>query len=250
MNPETLVSVVIPIFNGMPYIVDAVASVLAQSHRRLELILVDDGSSDGSLDRIRAFSDFRIRWLSQANSGTASARNQGLRQGRGDLVAFLDQDDLWLPEKLHLQLQAMTLDPSVDLVLGHLWQGRFPAGSTPAACLADRSGRRLAGYLPSTLLMRRSLLEGVGEFREDQQLAESFEWFVRVRDLGFRAHMLPEILSVRRVHTANKSLTLGSLRGEYARVLAGSLQRRRSFAVVEAPQDGQMGTEPPPDFSA
>ncbi len=77
MNPETLVSVVIPIFNGMPYIVDAVASVLAQSHRRLELILVDDGSSDGSLDRIRAFSDFRIRWLSQASIVARSVGSWG-----------------------------------------------------------------------------------------------------------------------------------------------------------------------------
>jgi glycosyltransferase involved in cell wall biosynthesis len=252
MSPEPLVSVVIPIYNGMPYIVDAVASVLAQSHRQLELILVDDGSSDGSLDQIRACSDPRIRWLSQANSGTAAARNQGIHLGRGDLLAFLDQDDLWLPDKLRIQVEAMTADPGLDLVLGHIWQGCFPTDSKPATCLANRTGRRLAGYLPSTLLARRSLFKAVGDFREDQRLAESFEWFVRVRDRGFREHLLPEILSIRRVHPANKSLSLSSWRGEYARVLAESLRRRRSCADAEAPQASQTGSEmatkPPSDL--
>lgn len=217
-----------PVHNGMPFLTDALSAVQAQTHRRLELIVVDDGSTDDSLVQVQAFTDPRIRLFRQANAGTAAARNRGIRDARGALVGFLDQDDLWLPGKLEVQVEAMVRDPGLDLVLCHVWQGWFDAGSSPAACLAARSGRRLAGYLPSALLVRRTLLDRIGGFREHHHLAESFEWFVRVREGGFRSLMLPEVLAVRRVHAANKGRSLASQRGEYARVLAESLRRRRS----------------------
>lgn len=103
-----LVSIVMPNYNGAPYIRETVASVLAQSYENWELLFVDDCSSDNSLEIIRSFSDERIQILStQANSGAARARNVAIEAARGKYIAFLDSDDLWFPDKLSRQLTFM-----------------------------------------------------------------------------------------------------------------------------------------------
>jgi glycosyltransferase involved in cell wall biosynthesis len=169
-----------------------------------------------------------MHYVYQPNAGTAAARNRGAALARGDCLAFLDQDDLWLPDKLAVQMDALAADPSLDLVLGHVWQGAFPAGTAAADLLASHAGRRLAGYLPSTLLVRREAFAAMGGFAADHALTEAFDWFVRARERGLRQQMLPQVVALRRVHGANKGRSQRHARAEYARVLKHSLDRRRN----------------------
>lgn len=106
---EPLVSVVIPLFNGAPLVARTLASVAAQTWRNLEIIVVDDGSTDDGAERVLAFAerDQRVRLVRRSNGGVALARNQGAAEARGDYLAFVDADDLWAPEKIALQMQAM-----------------------------------------------------------------------------------------------------------------------------------------------
>ena len=109
-----LVSCVIPVYNGARYLAESIESVLAQEYRPLEVIVVDDGSTDGTGAVLDAFGD-RIRSFRQENGGPSVARNRGMEMSRGEFIAFLDADDLWVPDKLRLQLDAMEARPYLDL---------------------------------------------------------------------------------------------------------------------------------------
>lgn len=104
---DTLVSIITPCYNGEKYIAQTIRSVLEQTYENWEMIIVDDGSSDGSADIIRSFTDSRIRLMQQENSGSAAARNAGIRAAQGRYLALLDADDLWEPEFLTRQLEFM-----------------------------------------------------------------------------------------------------------------------------------------------
>src|SRR5262245_23003010 len=102
MIDKPLISVIIPTYNSARFVIDAVESALAQSYPSLEVIVVDDGSSDDTQERLGPW-EGRIKYFYQPNSGPAKARNRGIKEARGDLIAFLDADDQWLPEKLNKQ---------------------------------------------------------------------------------------------------------------------------------------------------
>ena len=105
------VSIIIPFHDVADYLAEAIRSTLAQTYQDFELLLVDDGSKDGSLEVCRSFLDQRIRVFSQQHRGLAAARNVGIRNSTGELIAFLDGDDSWLPEKLERQLRALDNAP-------------------------------------------------------------------------------------------------------------------------------------------
>jgi SAM-dependent methyltransferase len=192
MSPP-VVSIVTIFFNAARFLEDAVASVLAQTYERWELLLVDDGSTDGSSEMGRALAARhldRVRYLEHpdhANRGMSASRNLGIRHGRGDLVALLDADDVWEPEKLTRQVALLEAHPEVDLVYGAplYWFGwaRDPAAAgrdwspdlpVPAGTVASPPELALASYplgsgtapCPSDLLFRRSLVDRVGGFEE------------------------------------------------------------------------------------
>jgi glycosyltransferase involved in cell wall biosynthesis len=118
--PRPRVSVIIPCYNYGRYLPEAVGSVVGQTMRDLEIIIVDDGSTDETGEVIRGFSDSRIRTRRIANSGVSVARNAGLDMARGEFIAFLDADDFWEPDKLDRQVAIMEAEPSVVLVFSDL----------------------------------------------------------------------------------------------------------------------------------
>lgn len=115
MHSPDFISVVMPVYNVEAYVAEAIRSVLAQSYDNFELIVVDDGGTDGSMDIVRSFTDERIRIVSQANRGLAGARNTGISHVRGTYVALLDSDDRWHPEKLMLHAIHLRKNPHVDV---------------------------------------------------------------------------------------------------------------------------------------
>jgi glycosyltransferase involved in cell wall biosynthesis len=126
-NPR--VSVVIPVRNGKDYLQEALDSVLQQSFTDLELLLIDDGSTDDDYDRY-ALQDERIRVIHLTGTGVSRARNAGMAQSRGELIAFLDADDVWFPGKLQAQVRYFDAHPDVGVVFGKLisWQAQPNGG--------------------------------------------------------------------------------------------------------------------------
>jgi len=122
-NPitQTNVSVIIPVYNGEFYLAEALESVLSQSFPPSEIVVVDDGSTDCSPATAKRY-DSEIRYLYQKNMGTAVARNRGIKEARGNFFAFLDQDDVWEPQKLEMQVNAFQNDSGLDIVFGHVQQ--------------------------------------------------------------------------------------------------------------------------------
>jgi glycosyltransferase involved in cell wall biosynthesis len=166
-NP--LVSVVIPVFNGAPFVDNAVASVRAQTEHDVEILVVDDGSTDGTQSVLAGLQSCHdIIWFQQNHGGPARSRNKGIEAARGEFVALLDCDDVWLPDKLEAQLAVMRARPSVGLVhtdfdivdeqgnvLDHV-RARY----SPEPMVQAFAGGHTA--LPSTLLIRHEVLKKVG----------------------------------------------------------------------------------------
>ena len=148
---KPLVSVIIPVYNGRDYIGEAIDSAALQTYRNLEIIVVDDGSSDGTLDilRERAAKDQRIRVISQANGGVAKARNTAIAAARGEFIAPLDADDLWLPGKIQSQMRAM-LSAGDDCGFVYTWW----AWIDEAGIVLDRSPRwKIEGHKLEVLIL-------------------------------------------------------------------------------------------------
>ena len=115
MTGRPQVSVVMPAYNVAPFILESVRSVLEQSFQDLELIVVDDGSSDGSADRLLAVKDSRLQIIQQVNRGSSSARNSGIKLASSEYIGFIDADDLWVPNKLETHITFLEQHPEVDL---------------------------------------------------------------------------------------------------------------------------------------
>lgn len=207
---ELTVSVVVPLYNGEAYVEEAVRSALGQSYRPLEVVVVDDGSADGSTAIIETIRDSRLRLIRQRNAGVAAARNRGVAASEGDVVAFLDQDDTWCPEKLALQIPRFEDDTVA--VVGSLLAYQGPSGrcfGTSGELADDRQAdiaeANFMPFAPSSMVIRRSAIDAVGGF--DTELArriapvDDLELLSRIAMVG-RIVTVPEVLGTYRVHGA------------------------------------------------
>jgi glycosyltransferase involved in cell wall biosynthesis len=212
-----LVSVVIPVRDGERYLGEAIESAVRQSPAPLEVLVVDDGSRDATSDVARSFGA-PVRCVAQPPLGVSAALNRGVELARGGLLAFLDADDLWVSDKLALQLAALQEGTHLDGVFGQL--ANF-----------DHTGaarETFPGYSKGTLLIRREAFARVGPFT-DWRLGEFLEWYARAIDAGLQFLMLPEVVLRRRVHDTNTGVRLRRERVEYTRVLKAVLDRRRAL---------------------
>jgi glycosyltransferase involved in cell wall biosynthesis len=233
---DPLVSCILPVFNGERYLREALDSMLRQTYRHLELIVVDDGSTDGSSAIAASYGD-RLRVLRQANAGPAAARNCGLRDMRGEFAAFLDADDLWHPEKLARQMARFAESPALDVCVTHVHNFWIPELAEEAARFRDhRIARPLPAYLASTMVARRRAFDLVGAFDASLGFGHSTEWFLRAAARGAVVEALPDVLYSRRIHHANRSrLMYAESRDEYLRLVKAHLDRQRSQARPAVP---------------
>ena len=222
-----LVSVIIPAYNAAKYLGEAIDSVVGQTHDRVEIIVVDDGSTDDT-PRVAAGYGSALHYLVQPQRGQAAARNHGVRVSAGRYVAFLDADDLWEPDKLALQLAAFDADPRLDIVFGHVVQFWSPELSVPPA--APAVGEPMRGEHPGTMLVTRAVFDGIGPFREDHALGEFIEWYSRALVDDLNMTMLPSVVMRRRLHETNNGRVNNFGPAEYARMLRGVIDLRRGRA--------------------
>jgi glycosyltransferase involved in cell wall biosynthesis len=200
-----LVSCIVPVFNGERYLAEAIESILAQGHRPLEVIVVDDGSTDTTPEVARSFGD-AVRYLRQDNAGCAAARNRGIEVARGEYIAFQDADDVWSRDKLSRQLARFAARPELDYCVTHVQNFWVAELEAEAERLRDHPrARALPGYVAQALLARRSLFASVGGFDPAVRLAESIDWFMRADRSGAVSELLPEVLVFRRLHASNST---------------------------------------------
>ncbi len=222
---HALVSVIIPVYNGERYLGEALASVLQQSYRPLEIIVVDDGSQDGTAQVAQQFGD-QVRYTFQTQQGTGPARNHGVALARGDFLAFLDADDLWLPHKLQLQMNALQQDPTLAMAFGQVEQFYSPELTDHAQ--PDLGNRQtLAGVCASAMLIRRKDFLRVGLF-DPAWIIEFLEWYSRAQRVGLSTCILPETVAKRRIHQNNLTVREHTLiRSEYLRLMKTNLAQRK-----------------------
>jgi glycosyltransferase involved in cell wall biosynthesis len=183
-----LISVIVPTFQRAALVCGALRTAFAQTYPRFEVVVVDDGSTDGTGEKIRAEFGDRVRYHWQPNQGVASARNRAVTLSAGALLAFLDSDDAWMPEKLERQARYLVAHPTLDMVLTDLWmQDRLD----PHPVLVRRreaipkDGNALLEVwpspymIPSTVMVRRAAFVKVGGFDETLRVAEDVDFFLR-----------------------------------------------------------------------
>jgi glycosyltransferase involved in cell wall biosynthesis len=224
---QPLVSVIIPVHNGVRHIGETLECVFAQTYPRLEIIVVDDGSTDETASMLAANYGERIRLISQQQSGHPAARNTGVLAATGDFLSFIDHDDLWPSEKTELQMQAFREYPSLDLVFGHLqnfFDDELPAQERLRITAPMHP---LAGLHPGAMLARRSSFDRVGAFSETEEMGDFLDWYGRALILEMKTQMLPETIMRRRIHTTNFSRTHKHLQKQYLLKLKQLLDARR-----------------------
>ena len=206
---EPLVSVVVPLFNKEKYIVECLLSILNQEYRNWECIIVDDGSTDRSLFKVEGFiNSVPGNWkvLTKLNGGPSSARNLGISMAQGEFIAFLDADDIWLPNKLTEQVNCLIKTPNCQLSLtDYIIQSA--TGSNVRAIRSSKSPRLLSdwlnmrgfgGLIESTGLVRKSVFLNNAYFDEDLGTGEGLDFMLKVNSLG-NFVVVPEFLTIYRL---------------------------------------------------
>lgn len=244
MNPT--VSAVIPTYNRAHLIKAALESVFTQTHRVNEIIVVDDGSTDNTAGVIASLGA-SVRYIRQENAGPGAARNRGMREARSDFIAFLDSDDLWVPQKVALQLEMLRAHPVLDFIFGDM--ANFTANSDNAEAEIKNHGTHrycvdnaadlkelyeclvVDNTIPTpTVLYRRSCVERVGFFDQELRIAEDLEYWLRV-SLLCRCGFLNRVLAKRFRHEGNLINNWAQCNESHAQVLERTLLANPNLSV-------------------
>lgn len=223
-SSQFFISVIIPVYNGDVFLAEAVDSIKRQDHQSLEIIIVDDGSTDRTAQVAAGFNG-EVRYVYQANSGPPAARNNGLKMARGNVIGFLDADDLWAANKLEVQLARLSDSPAVEIVLGRTQRVksiREVSGKSTFAMLSDPTVSLSLG----SAIFRTSVFAKVGFLDETLYHCDDWDWFIRARELGVVMEIHQEVTQFYRRHDNN--VTNHTERGRYYTflMLKKSLYRR------------------------
>jgi glycosyltransferase involved in cell wall biosynthesis len=221
-----LVSVIIPCFNGERYLAEAIESALRQTYHPIEVIVVDDGSTDRSREIAEGYGH-RIRWLEHDHSGIAGARNHGVAQSRGQYLAFLDADDVWSEDKLARQMEAIARDDELGIVMGDTEQFVSPELRQELAAKVQYVTGAVSVRMPGAALIRRSEFDRVGGFSTELVTAEFMDWISRADMLGVKSAQIPGVVLRRRIHSANHGILRRDAQSDYLRVVKAAMDRRR-----------------------
>lgn len=236
-------SVIVPTHQSREFLLQALASVRAQTLASFEVVVVDNGSTDGTREAVAALGDPRIRYHWQEDSGMpADSRNRAVAMARADRVAFLDADDLWAPAKLERVAAAIAADPAVD-VLCHAVREIDAAGRVTGARAYALDHRPVADQLQyrgnflttSAMVVRRSAIEAAGGFdtRPGYFTVEDFDLWLRLAEAGCRFAILPDVLGDYRRHAGGASAKLARHYDHLVRVLDDHAVRRAQAGTLD-----------------
>lgn len=198
------ITCIIPVYNGERFVEESLASVFSQTLQPSEILVVDDGSTDGTRDILKKFGD-RIKVIHQENAGPAAARSRGFKASTTEFIAFQDCDDVWVPEKLALQMERLQANPEAQLctsMIQNFWEAEQ---AEEAEKLRDTAHAepRLASW--QGVLARRGVFELVGGMDAGVPENDAREWLHRARILNIPIEHVDQVLVQRRVHSNNWS---------------------------------------------
>lgn len=255
---KPIVSVIIPVYNKCDFIQETIDSVLRQEFDRFEIIVVDDGSTDGSLDVIRSFNDPRISVFSQQNAGVERARNFGLSLSTGALVVFLDADDLMSANRLNKQINRF--DSNQDLMLLGTWANVIDhSGNVAGSICPPTSNDALQiahlfrnQFVSSSVMIRRDAINDVGGFDETRgkRFAEDYDLWNKISKKGLIAN-IPEKLTTYRRLKASRSQSKDSSLLESARDISAEwlISNTKLFSSIEAARNFVLSVNGLDDFT-
>jgi glycosyltransferase involved in cell wall biosynthesis len=223
-----IVSVIIPVYNCERYLAEAIESVLSQTYRSVEVIVVDDGSVDASASVAKQFVP-PVRYYYQPNSGLAAARNHGVDLSKGDFLAFLDSDDIWTPDKLKMQVAKLENNSKIEAVFGHIQQFISPELDDSVIKKIRCPSDAIPGFCADTMLIRRSSFMRVGLFDTQWKVGQFEDWYSRAVEKGLEFCMIPNLVAKRRLHQTNIGIIERDSRADYCRILKAALDRRRNL---------------------
>lgn len=212
MSPTTpLISVIIAVLNGERYITEALESILQQNYTPLEIIVVDDGSTDNTAAVVQNFTrqyNAPLRYVYQINQGQPTAHNYGLRLAQGQVITFLDADDLWPDQRLEAQLPRLTTpaqlpDTAPGIVLGR--KHYFVDGANVNPAELDYANNRPFHYTLAASLFARWVFDKVGWFDQSMLYQADWDWFVRAKTLAIPTAVVPQVTLLGRIHTQNRT---------------------------------------------
>lgn len=227
MHPPA-VSVVMPVYNGGDFLRASIESVLAQKGVRVELIIVDGASTDGSADIAKSFGD-RVRYFLNTRDTLAIAKNFGIARASHPLIAFMASDDLWPEDKLEKQARWLMANPGAAVCGCHMRHFLHKGCATwPSNFVVNPPEAELVALIPETLLCRREVFDRVGGYDETfMKSADDVDWINRARHAGEKIGILPEVLLRKGVHGGNVTYSRPGVQGDLLRALHGGIRRKR-----------------------
>ncbi len=226
MSPD--VSVILPVYNAAATLEQAVQSVRDQGHPSLEIVIVDDGSTDDSPAVIERLAAPDVRCFRQENAGPSAARNVAIRECQAPVIAMIDADDLWPEGKLALQLERLREDPELMVVSGLIERVPLDGNSLDPALYGD--GLRTSSVNLGAALFRREVFDSVGLLDESMRFSEDQDWFLRAREQGVKMLFLQEVTLIYRRHEGNMTARRSARQLMIPAALKKSLERRRKMA--------------------
>lgn len=228
-DESTTVSVVIPVYNGALLVAEAIESAFAQTLPPLEVIVVDDGSSDGTADVVRRFD--AVHFIQQPNAGAAAARNTAIRAASGEFIALLDHDDLFPAERQERMVAALLAHPGADYVVGKQRLTLMPGAELPYWLKSTEPAeldRFRDEHCPGQLMMRRTAFGRVGMFDETMtSRGEDIDWMFRCAEAGLVGVVIEDDVLIRRLHGANFTMNEADMRRAMLAALRNRVRRRR-----------------------
>lgn len=219
MNTNPKISVIMPVYNGMPYLPDAVDSILGQTYEEFEFIIIDDAGSDGSYDHLMTRRDDRIRlYRNERNAGQTKTLNRAIGLATGEFIARMDQDDISLPKRFERQVRHMLSHPDLALLGASAYvidcEGRR-LGASLATTGTDKVRTEMVFNNPiihSTAMIRKKMLDSVGAYMEEFVLGQDYDLWARIVASGASADNIREPLLLLRMHDASATVALKSAR--------------------------------------
>lgn len=223
---KALVSVIIAVYNGEKYLAQAIESVLEQTYSSVELLVIDDGSQDKTEQIAKKYAS-QIRYFFQFNQGQPAALNFGLSLAKGSYIAFLDADDLYLPNKTALQAEFLQAMPQIDMVFGHIEQFISPELPLELGGKWECPSELLPGYMAASGLFRKQAFECIGLFNREQSIGSFIDWYMRATEKKLKNELISNLVMRRRIHGNNTGTRIPHSHFQYLQIVKAALDRRR-----------------------
>jgi len=228
MSESGRISTIITCFNSAAFVADAIASVRRHLITVPEIVVIDDGSTDDTAGVIASLAGPDLFYYAQANQGLPSARNAGLARSHGDIITFLDYDDLWTDDKLEIQMALIEKHPELGVAVGYSQTMRMVAG--PGGQVAFEPYDQPAPALSMNgAVIRRQVFDTVGLFDETQGYCDDWDWYMRVRELGVNIRIHEDVVHYYRRHDRNMTNKVELGNQHTLQMLKKSLERRRKL---------------------